>query len=69
MFKYVRLGDWAGTKVYMQFLGSAVAMVAGNVLRGRRPTGANYLLAFLSGTFASYRFAIDRRTRQYVPKK
>jgi GT2 family glycosyltransferase len=68
MFKYVRLGDPAGTAVYLRFLGSAVRMVVGNVLTGKRPTGANYLRAFLSGTLDSFRFRIDRQRRQYVER-
>jgi GT2 family glycosyltransferase len=66
MFKHVRLGDPAGTIVYLRFLGSAVRVVIANVVRGKRPTGANYLRAFLSGTLASFRFPIDRERRQYV---
>jgi hypothetical protein len=41
-------------------------VVVGNVVRFKRPTGANYLRAFLSGTVASYRFPIDRKTRNYT---
>jgi GT2 family glycosyltransferase len=68
MFKYVRLGDLAGTRLYLRFLGSAVLMVASNVLRGKRPTGAGFLRAFVFGTIASFRFRIDRRRRQYVER-
>jgi glycosyltransferase involved in cell wall biosynthesis len=68
MFKHVRLGDAAGTRVYLQFLGSTLKRVSGNVLTGRRPTGANYLVAFMSGTLASWRFGIDRVRRQYVER-
>lgn len=68
LFKHVRLGDLAGTRVYLQFLGSTLMRVTGNVLAGRRPTGANYLLAFVSGTFASYRFGVDRARREYVER-
>jgi len=66
MFKHVRLGDPVGTWVYLRFLGSSVRHVAGNVIRRRKPTGANYLKAFLSGTLASFRFRIDRTQRQYL---
>ena len=66
MFKHVRLGDPAGTVVYFRFLWSAVGVVIRNVLSGKRPTGANYVRAFLSGTLASFRFRIDPRRRQYI---
>jgi GT2 family glycosyltransferase len=68
MFKHVRLGDPAGTRVYLQFLGSTLKLVSGNVLSGKRPTGANYLIAFVSGTFASWKFGVDRASRQYVER-
>ena len=66
MFKYVRLGDPAGSWVYLRFLTSAVIMVVRNVLTGRRPTGVNYLRAFLRGTVDSFRYRIDRRRRVYA---
>jgi GT2 family glycosyltransferase len=69
MYKHVRLGDPAGIVLYLRFLTSAVMVVVGNVVRFKRPTGANYLRAFLSGTFASYRFPIDRKSRQYTERK
>ncbi len=68
MFKYVRLGDPAGTLVYLRFLGSSIVFVAGNLIRGRRPIGANYLRAFLGGTLNSFRFRIDRKRRLYVTR-
>jgi glycosyltransferase involved in cell wall biosynthesis len=68
LFKHVRLWDPAGTLVYLRFLASAVFQVPANVLLRRRPTGAGYLMAFLSGTFASYRFRVDRQRRQYVER-
>jgi GT2 family glycosyltransferase len=68
LFKHVRLGDPAGTLVYLRFLGATLLRVSANIIRGRRPTGANYLIAFLSGTFASYRFRIDRQRRQYIER-
>lgn len=66
MFKYVRLGDPAGSWVYLRFLASAVMVVVKNVLSGKRPTGANYLRAFLQGTIDSFRYRIDRRRRLYA---
>jgi glycosyltransferase involved in cell wall biosynthesis len=66
LFKHARLGDPAGITVYCRFLGKTLTGVCTNVLLGRRPTGASYLGAFLSGTLASYRFRVDRGRRQYV---
>jgi GT2 family glycosyltransferase len=68
LFKHVRLGDVQGTTVFLRFLGSTLARVSGNVIFRRRPTGANYLLAFVSGAIASYRFRIDRERREYVER-
>jgi glycosyltransferase involved in cell wall biosynthesis len=68
LFKHVRLGDPAGALVYFRFLGATLFRVFVNVVSGRRPTGVSYLIAFLSGTFASYRFRIDRRRRQYIER-
>lgn len=68
LFKHVRLRDPHGTMVYLRFLGSTLARVSGNVLFGRRPTGANYLIAFVQGTVASYKFRVDPAKREYVPK-
>jgi glycosyltransferase involved in cell wall biosynthesis len=66
MVKYVRLGDPAGSWVYLRFLASAVMTVIKNVLTGQRPTGANYLRAFVTGTIDSFRYRIDRRRRVYA---
>ena len=68
MFKHVRLGDWAGIVVYSRFLGSTLLRVSGNLLRGRRPSGAGYLRAFISGTVSSCRFGIDRARREYIER-
>jgi GT2 family glycosyltransferase len=68
MFKYVRLGDVPGSMVYFRFLGSSLVFVAGNLIRGRRPTGANYLRAFLTGTIDSCRYRIDRERRIYFDR-
>jgi glycosyltransferase involved in cell wall biosynthesis len=67
-FKHVRLGDADGVRVYFRFLGAAIRLVTGNVIRGRRPTSASFLGAFLAGTLDSLRFRIDRATRLYVER-
>jgi glycosyltransferase involved in cell wall biosynthesis len=66
LFKHARLGDPAGVSVYLRFLGKIVTTVCGNMIRGRRPSGAGYLCAFVSGSVASLRFGVDRETRQFV---
>jgi glycosyltransferase involved in cell wall biosynthesis len=66
LFKHVRLGDPVGTLVYLRFLGATLFHVCTNIISGKRPTGAGFLTAFLSGTLASYRFRVDRQRRQYV---
>jgi glycosyltransferase involved in cell wall biosynthesis len=68
MFKHVRLADVDGTLVYARFLGSAVGMVIRNGLTGRRPSGANYLKAFVAGSLGSFKYRVDRSTRQYRPR-
>jgi glycosyltransferase involved in cell wall biosynthesis len=68
MFKHVRLGDRDGIILYLQFLGWTVARVSENIVRGRRPIGARYLAAYLSGTLASCRFGIDRDQREYIAR-
>jgi glycosyltransferase involved in cell wall biosynthesis len=69
LFKHVRLGDPAGTGVYLRFLGSSFVHVLRSFLSGRRPTGAGFLRAFLSGTVASYRFRVDCERRLYVERR
>lgn len=68
LFKHVRLGDPEGTAVYFRFLGSTVARVGRNLLLRRRPTGVNFLISFVSGTLASYKFRVDRERREYVAR-
>jgi GT2 family glycosyltransferase len=64
-FKHVRLGDSAAAGIYLQFVVTLSRQVSANVITGKRPTGAGFLLAFLCGPLASLRFDIDRGTRQY----
>jgi glycosyltransferase involved in cell wall biosynthesis len=67
LFKHVRLGDLDAALLYLRHLGVMLPLIAGNLLRGRRPTGIGYTLAFLSGAVASFRFRIDRKRRLYMP--
>jgi len=68
LFKHVRLGDPEGAAVYFRFLGSTLARVGRNVVTRRRPTGINFLISFMSGTLASYKFRVDRKRREYVSR-
>jgi len=63
--KHVRLGDPAAAGVYLRFLATTIGQVSWKVLRGQRPSGAGFLLAFLSGSLESWGFPIDRARRQY----
>jgi glycosyltransferase involved in cell wall biosynthesis len=67
-YKHVRMGDVTALGVYMGFVGANVRRVCSNLLRGKRPEGLGYLLSFLSGSVASYKFRVDRNSRQYVPR-
>jgi glycosyltransferase involved in cell wall biosynthesis len=66
--KHVRLGDRAAAIIYLRFLISAAPRVVERVILRRRPTGARFLLGFLSGAFVSYGFAVDRNRQQYVER-
>lgn len=67
-YKHVRIGDLDALGVYLGFLGANVRRVAANVVRGKRPDGLGYLLSFLSGSVASYKFRVDRHQRLYVQR-
>jgi glycosyltransferase involved in cell wall biosynthesis len=66
IYKHVRLGDPVARRVYLGFLWSTVRRVTRNVLLRNRPVGFGYLRAFLTGTFKSYAFRVDRRSRRYA---
>jgi hypothetical protein len=68
LFKHVRLGDLAGTAVYLKFFSASVRRVCENAVHGTRPLGLGFLAAFLSGSVTSYKFRVDRERRQYVPR-
>jgi glycosyltransferase involved in cell wall biosynthesis len=63
--KHVRLGDLAAVRLYMGHLGIMARVIAGNAIRGRRPLGLRYTLAFLGGTWHSLRYPIDRERQLY----
>ena len=67
-FKHIRLGDTDALGVYLGFIGANVRRAADGVLRGKRPEGLGYLFAFLSGSVSSFKYKVDRRLKQYVPR-
>jgi glycosyltransferase involved in cell wall biosynthesis len=68
LFKHVRMGDTAAIGLYLRFFQQNVARIGGSLWRHGRPTGLGYLLGFISGAAASYKFGIDRERRQYVKR-
>ena len=66
LFKHIRLGDVAAARLYLQHLSLMSKVMAGNVIRGRRPIGARYTWAFLSGALRSFKFGVNRAERLYV---
>jgi GT2 family glycosyltransferase len=68
IYKHVRLGDTAAIGVYLGFLWATVRRVTMNIVRGNRPIGLGYLLAFISGSVQSYKFRVDRGLRQYATR-
>ncbi len=68
LFKHVRLGDPLAALVYLRVLGRTAWYVGGRVATFKRPTGAGFLLAFLEGPIASYRFRVNRPQRQFVDR-
>jgi hypothetical protein len=69
LFKHVRLGDLSAIRLYAGHLGIMARVIGGNVLRGRRPLGLRYTMAFLQGTWNSLKYSIDRERRIYKPKR
>jgi glycosyltransferase involved in cell wall biosynthesis len=68
LFKHVRLGDTDAMGVYLGFVGANLRRVCASALRGKRPDGLGYLLAFLSGSVTSCRYGVDRKLREYVQR-
>jgi glycosyltransferase involved in cell wall biosynthesis len=68
IYKHVRLGDTVAVGVYLGFLWSTVRRVSKNIIRGNRPIGLGYLVAFVSGSVQSYKFRVDRGLRQYATR-
>jgi glycosyltransferase involved in cell wall biosynthesis len=68
LFKHVRLGDVDAMGVYAGFLAANVSRVCKNLVRGQRPTGLGYLVAFVSGTVDSYRYRVNKQERCYAAR-
>jgi glycosyltransferase involved in cell wall biosynthesis len=66
LFKHVRLGDREAFSLYLSFFGHNVRRISTSLLQRGRPTGLGYLLGFVSGAVASYKFGIDREQQRYV---
>jgi len=52
--------------VYLRFFFTTLFRVSSRAVRRQRPTGAGFLMAFVAGTFNSFRYRVDRRRRLYV---
>jgi len=68
LFKHVRLGDLDAAALYLRHLGVLGRVLASNAVRGRRPLGLRYTLAFLEGARMSFRYRVDRARRLYVAR-
>jgi glycosyltransferase involved in cell wall biosynthesis len=68
LFKHVRMGDPAAIALYLSFFRQNLVRIGGSMLREGRPTGLGYLVGFVSGAAASYKFGVDRERRRYVKR-
>jgi len=66
LFKHVRIGDPAAIALYLRFFQQNLVRIGKSLLREGRPTGLGYLVGFVSGAAASYKFGVDRERRQYT---
>jgi glycosyltransferase involved in cell wall biosynthesis len=67
-FKHVRLGDRDAAGLYLRFFGQNVSRIGKSLIQRGRPTGLGYLVGFVSGAVASYKFGVDRQLRRYVER-
>jgi glycosyltransferase involved in cell wall biosynthesis len=68
LFKHIRMGDIAALRVYIRFVVANARRACANLARGKRPDGLGFLLFFLAGALASYKYRVDRGSRQYMPR-
>jgi glycosyltransferase involved in cell wall biosynthesis len=66
LFKHIRVGDTAALRVYLGFVAANARRVFADLVRGKRPNGLGFLLFFLAGALASYKYRVDRSSRQYM---
>jgi glycosyltransferase involved in cell wall biosynthesis len=64
-FKYVRLGDPDGIKIYLRHLAGCGNLIFTNVRHLHRPIGIGYAIAFVSGSIASFNYGVDRKRCLY----
>jgi hypothetical protein len=66
LFKHIRVGDPAALRVYLHFVAATIQRVCRNIVRARRPLDLMFLLYFLAGSLASYKYRVNRSSRQYM---
>jgi glycosyltransferase involved in cell wall biosynthesis len=66
LFKHIRVGDIAALRVYLGFVAANARRACANLVRLKRPDGLGFLLFFLAGALASYKYRVDRSSRQYM---
>jgi hypothetical protein len=62
------LGDREAAGLYLRFFGQNVSRIGKSLVQRGRPTGLGYLVGFVSGAVASYKFGVDRQLRRYVER-
>ncbi|HEX4477329.1 MAG TPA: glycosyltransferase family A protein [Polyangiaceae bacterium] len=65
LFKHIRLGDRDAASLYLQHLAVMGQLMLTNLVRGRRPIGIRYTLAFLNGAVKSFKFKVHPSDRLY----
>jgi glycosyltransferase involved in cell wall biosynthesis len=66
LMKHVRLGDRGAAVLGLEQLDSIARGVFKNLRNGHRPFGVGYMLAFLSGGLASFKFRVNTTDRLYA---
>jgi subfamily B ATP-binding cassette protein MsbA len=68
LMKHARLGELALLGIFGRLAATLLGRVLGDLFRSGRPTGAMGLLYLLLGGLASFRYAIDGRSRLFVER-
>jgi glycosyltransferase involved in cell wall biosynthesis len=66
LFKHIRVGDTAALRVYLGFVAANARRACAALVRGKRPNGLGFLLFLLAGALVSYKYRVDRSSRQYM---